>query len=84
VLEDQKQVIKEINLSFLKDWKTYQCREDPNKFIEVWTMDKNSSLKELDEAFMAHPLGEKVAPRFMALIGKDSYRNLHYDKIIST
>ena len=35
VLEDQKQAVKEINLSFLKDWATYQCREDPNKFIEV-------------------------------------------------
>ena len=54
VLADQQKVVKDINLPFLKGWATYQSKEDPKRFIEVWTMDKDAVTQELDDAFMPH------------------------------
>ncbi len=83
VLADQQKVVKDINLPFLKGWATYQSKEDPKRFIEVWTMDKDAVTQELDDAFMVYLFGKEVAPRFMALLVKDSYKNTQYGEIIS-
>ena len=83
VLAEQREVVTDLNLPFLKGWAIYQCKEEPKNFIEVWTLDENANVQELDDAFMAHPKGKTVAPRFLALLVEDSYRNKQYSEVIS-
>lgn len=83
ILMEAKEVIKELNLPYLKHWVTYQCKEDPKIIREVWVMEENANTQKLDDDFMAHPKGKTIPPRFMALIIENSYANKTYDEIIT-
>ena len=50
VLAEQIEVVKDLNLSFLKDWATYQLKEEPKHFIEIWTLKKDAVVQQLDDA----------------------------------
>ena len=83
LLEEAKEVIKELDLPYLKNWVTYQCKEEPMKIREVWVMEEQANVEQLDEAFMGNPKGKTIPPRFMALLIEGSYANKRYEEIIS-
>ena len=83
ILEEAREVIKELDLPCLKNWVTYQCKEEPKIIREVWVLEEHANVQQLDDAFIAHPRGKIIPPRFMALLIENSYANKNYDELIS-
>ena len=78
-----KEILKDLNLPFVKDWKVYQSQGDPSKIQSLVVFSEGGNYDLLMEAYLKHPKAGLVIERFQSLAVEGSITTSNHTELIS-
>lgn len=77
------EVIKGMNLPYLKAWGVYQSKYKLGRFIEVWELEEQANVDMLFEQSTTHPEFSKIPPKFFEYVVPGSHKIEFLTKLAS-